>query len=292
MDLFIFVIVFFLVVAFMVFNGAFKIVQQGHCALVTRLGSYSKTLQAGFHVLIPFIESVDRIVDLREQILPLQSQSVITTDNVNIHVDAVIYYQIINPYSAIYEISNLVFGLEQLALTSLRNVIGELTLDQTLTSREVINAKLQETLDQAASKWGAKTNRVELKDIDPPDEIQKAMNVQMEAERNRRAAILNAEGKKEAAILEAEGGKQAVIKAAEAQAQKIRLEIEAEALTRKTYIEHIKAAQPDKEALQVIYMDTLKELSKNEANKLFLPVESVSAAGAIAASGDLFKGKN
>jgi regulator of protease activity HflC (stomatin/prohibitin superfamily) len=291
MSLTVFALIFFLVAAFMLFFGAFIVVKQGHCALVTRFGSYIKTLQPGLHVIIPFFDVVDNMVDLREQVLPLASQSVITKDNVNINVDAVIYYQIVNPYAAVYEINNLIFGVQQLALTSLRNVVGELTLDDTLTSREIINARLQQTMDQAASKWGLKTNRVELKDINPPPEIQKAMNVQMEAERNRRAVILSAEGEKEAQILRAEGEKQAVIKKAEAQAQKLRLEVEAQAVTTKTYIENVKASEPSREALQVLYMETLQKLSEGAANKIFLPTESITLAGNIAAAGELFNAK-
>ena len=289
MEFAIFTLIFFIFVAFMIFFGAFKIVNQGFCGLITRLGSYSKTLQPGFHVIVPFLDSLDRTVDLREQVLPLASQSVITKDNVNIRVDAVIYYQIINPYSAIYEINNLVYAIEQLALTSLRNIIGEMNLDDTLSSRDVINTKLQLVIDSAASKWGVKTNRLELKDIDPPDEIQRAMNVQMEAERNKRAAILNAEGARESAILHADGEKQATIKRAEAQAQKIRLEVEAEALTAKAYIERIKEAAPTKEALQLIYMNTLQKLADGKANKVFIPTESMTALGGLAAAGELFR---
>lgn len=289
MEFAVFTLVFFIFAAFLVFFGAFKIIRQGFCGLVTRLGSYSKTLQPGFHVIVPFLDTLDREIDLREQVLPLASQSVITKDNVNIRVDAVIYYQIINPYSAIYEINNLVYAIEQLALTSLRNIIGEMNLDDTLSSRDIINTKLQQVIDAAASKWGVKTNRLELKDIDPPSEIQRAMNVQMEAERNKRAAILTAEGDREAAILKADGQKQATIKLAEAAAQKIRLEVEAEALTVKAYIEKIKEAAPTKEALQLIYMDTLQKLADGKANKIFIPTESMTALGGLAAAGELFK---
>lgn len=291
MDFAIVTLVFFIVVAFMLFFGAFVIVKQGYCKLVTRLGSYSQTLSPGLHVIVPFIDTVDRTVDLREQVLPLASQSVITKDNVNINVDAVVYYQIVNPYSAIYEISNLVYAIEQLALTSLRNIIGEMALDDSLSSRDTINIRLQEIIDHAASKWGVKTNRIELKDINPPADIQRAMNVQMEAERNRRAAILNAEGDKESAILRAEGEKQSVIKRAEAEAQKVKLEVEAAAATAKTYIEHLKAAGPTKEVLQLMYMNTLEKVADGKASKIFLPTESISALGSVAAAGELFSSK-
>ncbi len=284
-------LLFFIVVAFMLFFGAFVIVKQGHCALITRLGSYTQTLGPGLHIIMPFVDAVDRIIDLREQVLPLASQSVITRDNVVINVDAVIYYQVINPYAAIYEINNLVFAVEQLALTSLRNIIGEMTLDETFASRDLINAKLQKIIDAVASKWGVKTNRIELKDISPPLEIQRAMNVQMEAERNKRAAILNAEGAREAAILQADGQKQAVIKAAEAHAQKLRLEVEAQAMTTKTYIEKVKEAGATKEVLQLIYMDTLQKLATGPANKIFIPTESMTALGGLAAAGELFTDK-
>jgi len=281
-------LVIFLFIAFMLFFGAFVIVRQGHCALVTRLGSYHTTLKPGLNIIIPFIDTVDRIIDLREQVLPLASQSVITKDNVNIQVDAVVYYQIVNPFSAVYEINNLIFAIEQLSLTSLRNIIGEMVLDDTLTSRDMINTKLQQIIDIAASKWGIKTNRIELKDINPPADIQRAMNVQMEAERNKRAAILNAEGEREAAILRADGEKQATIKHAEAQAQKLKLEVDAQASTSKNLIENLKEAGATKEVLQLIYMETLQKLADGKANKIFIPTESMTALGGLAAAGELF----
>jgi regulator of protease activity HflC (stomatin/prohibitin superfamily) len=281
-------LVIFLFIAFMLFFGAFIIVRQGHCALVTRLGSYHTTLKPGLNIIIPFVDTVDRIIDLREQVLPLASQSVITKDNVNIQVDAVVYYQIVNPFSAVYEINNLIFAVEQLSLTSLRNIIGEMVLDDTLTSRDMINTKLQQIIDIAASKWGIKTNRIELKDINPPADIQRAMNVQMEAERNKRAAILNAEGEREAAILRADGEKQATIKHAEAQAQKLKLEVDAQASTSKNLIENLKEAGATKEVLQLIYMETLQKLADGKANKIFIPTESMTALGGLAAAGELF----
>jgi regulator of protease activity HflC (stomatin/prohibitin superfamily) len=281
-------LVIFLVIAFMLFFGAFVIVRQGHCALVTRLGSYHTTLKPGLNIIIPFVDTVDRIIDLREQVLPLASQSVITKDNVNIQVDAVVYYQIVNPFSAVYEINNLIFAIEQLSLTSLRNIIGEMVLDDTLTSRDMINTKLQQIIDIAASKWGIKTNRIELKDINPPADIQRAMNVQMEAERNKRAAILNAEGEREAAILRADGEKQATIKHAEAQAQKLKLEVDAQASTSRNLIENLKEAGATKEVLQLIYMETLQKLADGKANKIFIPTESMTALGGLAAAGELF----
>jgi len=281
-------LVIFLVIAFMLFFGAFIIVRQGHCALVTRLGSYHTTLKPGLNIIIPFVDTVDRIIDLREQVLPLASQSVITKDNDNIQVDAVVYYQIVNPFSAVYEINNLIFAIEQLSLTSLRNIIGEMVLDDTLTSRDMINTKLQQIIDIAASKWGIKTNRIELKDINPPADIQRAMNVQMEAERNKRAAILNAEGEREAAILRADGEKQATIKHAEAQAQKLKLEVDAQASTSRNLIENLKEAGATKEVLQLIYMETLQKLADGKANKIFIPTESMTALGGLAAAGELF----
>jgi len=281
-------LVIFLFIAFMLFFGAFIIVRQGHCALVTRLGSYHTTLKPGLNIIIPFIDTVDRTIDLREQVLPLASQSVITKDNVNIQVDAVVYYQIVNPFSAVYEINNLIFAIEQLSLTSLRNIIGEMVLDDTLTSRDMINTKLQQIIDIAASKWGIKTNRIELKDINPPADIQRAMNVQMEAERNKRAAILNAEGEREAAILRADGEKQATIKHAEAQAQKLKLEVDAQASTSRNLIENLKEAGATKEVLQLIYMETLQKLADGKANKIFIPTESMTALGGLAAAGELF----
>jgi regulator of protease activity HflC (stomatin/prohibitin superfamily) len=175
-----------------------------------------------------------------------------------------------------------------LALTSLRNIVGELALDETLTSRDMINTKLQQVIDSAASKWGVKTNRLELKDIDPPAEIQRAMNLQMEAERSRRATILQAEGERESAILKAEGDKQSVIKRAEGHAQKLKLEVEAQAATTRIYIEELKAAGINKDILQVIYMDTLQKLAQGPANKIFIPVESMSALGGLAAAGEAF----
>ncbi|MDR3360046.1 MAG: SPFH/Band 7/PHB domain protein, partial [Bifidobacteriaceae bacterium] len=205
--------------AILVVRRAVRIVPQTRAMLVERLGRYHHTMEAGFHLLVPFIDRVRANVDLREQVVSFPPQPVITSDNLVVSIDTVIYFQVTNPVAAVYEIANYITGIEQLTVTTLRNVIGSMDLEQTLTSRDQINGQLRGVLDEATGRWGIRVNRVELKAIDPPNSVQDSMEKQMRAERDRRAAILTAEGIKQSQILTAEGEKQAAILTAEGQAQ-------------------------------------------------------------------------
>ena len=192
-----------------------RIVPQARAGVVERFGRYSRTLNAGLAIVVPFVDRIREMVDLREQVVSFAPQPVITEDNVVVSIDTVIYFQVTEPKAATYEIANFIQGIEQLTVTTLRNVIGGLDLEATLTSRDQINQQLRGVLDEATGKWGIRVNRVELKAIDPPGSIQESMEKQMRAERDKRAAILNAEGVKQSQILEAEGSKQSAILRAE-----------------------------------------------------------------------------
>jgi regulator of protease activity HflC (stomatin/prohibitin superfamily) len=280
---------------------AFRIVEQASVLIVERLGKYHQTAQSGFNFIWPFLDRVRPIIlngrgflsmDLREQVIDFPPQPVITRDNVTMAVDTVLYYQITDPVKAIYEIADLGNAIQQLTTTSLRNVMGELTLDETLTSRETVNVKLRNVLDEATDKWGVKVNRVELKNIEPPEEIQDAMAKQMKAERERRAVVTEAEGTKSAAILGAEGERDAAIAAAEGQKQAIVLEAEGTAEAR------LKIAQAESEALGLVkvalgegnaasylialkYLESLEKISGGQATKIFLPFEASGILGAL-----------
>ena len=220
-----------------------KIVSQSETMIVERLGKYNRTLNAGINVILPIVEQAKETIarrqnggiyrttriDMREQVYDFDKQSVITKDNVMTEINALLYFQIVDPMKAVYEIQNLPVAIEKLTQTTLRNVVGEMELDETLTSRDTINSKLRTVLDDATNKWGVKVNRVELQDITPPESIRRTMELQMQAERNRRAEILKAEGEKQAQILNSEGEKQAEINAAEAEKQANILKAEGEA---------------------------------------------------------------
>ncbi|HET8767518.1 MAG TPA: SPFH domain-containing protein, partial [Pedococcus sp.] len=223
------VLVLLIVFAAIVIIRTVRIVPQQTALIIERLGRYSRTLEGGIHFLVPFVDKVRANIDLREQVVSFPPQPVITSDNLVVNIDTVIYYSVIDAKSAVYEIANFIQGIEQLTVTTLRNVIGSLDLEQTLTSRDQINAQLRGVLDEATGKWGIRVNRVELKAIDPPISVQESMEKQMKAERDRRAAILNAEGVKQSAILTAEGEKQSQILRAEGSAQARILEAQGQA---------------------------------------------------------------
>ncbi|NCV99096.1 MAG: paraslipin, partial [Actinobacteria bacterium] len=199
----------FLILVAVLLIRSIRIIPQATAGVVERLGRYHKTLEAGVNLVFPFIDVVRRTVDLREQVVDFQPQSVITEDNLVIEIDTVIYYQVTDPKSATYEIANFVLGIEQLTVTTLRNKVGSLDLEDALTSREEINGALRAVLDEATGKWGVRVNRVEIRDIVPPESVRESMEKQMKAERDKRAAILIAEGEKQSDILTAEGNKQA-----------------------------------------------------------------------------------
>ena len=293
-----------------------KIVSQSETLIVERLGKYNRTLNAGINVILPIVEKAKETIarrqdgrlmstsriDMREQVYDFDKQSVITKDNVMTEINALLYFQIVDPMKAVYEIQNLPVAIEKLTQTTLRNVVGEMELDETLTSRDTINSKLRNVLDDATNKWGVKVNRVELQDITPPESIRRTMELQMQAERNRRAEILKAEGEKQAQILNSEGEKQAEINAAEADKQanilkaegearaKV-LQAEAEAAAIRNIAEAVadRGADPVNYLLAVKYIETLKEVAGGQENKtVYLPYEATNLLGSLGGIKDMF----
>ena len=266
------VIAVIVVFALIVTARAVRVIPQARAGVVERLGRYSRTLEPGLTIVTPFIDRVRPLVDLREQVVNFSPQSVITEDNVVVGIETVLYFTITDPKSATYEIANPLQAIEQLTVTTLRNVIGGLTLEATLTSRENVNAELRTVLDEATGKWGIRINRVEIKSVDPPPDIKTAMEKQMRAERDRRAAILTAEGEKQAAVLTAEGEREAAI---------LRSDGEAKAID--TVFKAIHEGRPDQKLLSYEYLKMLPQLAEGDANKVFVvPSEFAQAFGGIA----------
>jgi regulator of protease activity HflC (stomatin/prohibitin superfamily) len=260
-----------------------RIVPQAKAGIVERLGRYHRTLNPGMTLLVPFFDTVRPLIDLREQVVSFPPQPVITEDNLVVGIDTVLYFTINDPRSATYEVANPLQAIEQITVTTLRNVIGSLTLEQALTSRDHINAQLRGVLDEATSKWGVRINRVEIKSIDPPASIQGSMEMQMRAERDRRAAILTAEGVKQSQILTAEGEKQAAVLKAEGERQAAILRAEGEAKAIATVFEAIHNGKPDPELLSYQYLQMLPQLAQGTANKVFvIPSEYTQAINGIA----------
>jgi len=260
-----------------------RIVPQAAAIIVERLGRYSRTLDAGLHLLIPFVDRVRAGVDLREQVVSFPPQPVITSDNLVVSIDTVIYFQVTEPRYAVYEIANYIQGIEQLTVTTLRNVVGSMDLEQTLTSRDQINGQLRGVLDEATGRWGVRVNRVELKSIDPPDSIKGSMEQQMRAERDRRAAILTAEGVKQSQILTAEGEKQAAILRAEGSAQATILTAEGEARAILQVFDAVHRGDADPKLLAYQYLQILPKIAATPSNKMwFLPSELSGALGQLA----------
>src|SRR5579871_3917752 len=262
-----------------------KIIPQARAAVLERLGRYHRTLEPGLTLVNPVIDRVRQTVDLREQVVNFSPQAVITEDNVVVAIETVLYFQITDPRAATYEIASPLQAIEQLTVTTLRNVIGGLTLEQTLTSREGVNTELRTVLDEATGKWGIRVSRVEIKSVDPPADIKAAMEKQMRAERDRRAAILTAEGTKQAAILTAEGEKQAAVLTAEGQRQAAILRAEGEAKAIGTVFSAIHAGDPDRKLLAYQYLQMLPKLAEGESNKVFvIPSEFTQAFAGIGES--------
>ena len=295
------IVVILIIVSLITARQGILIVEQATVILVERLGKFHKVCRSGINFIWPYLDKIrpfvmrqrsTKHVDLREQVMDFPPSAVITRDNVTMEVDAVLYYQITDPIKAIYEIMDLGQAIVQLTVTSLRNVMGELTLDETLTSRETVNIKLRDVLDEATDKWGVKVNRIELKNIEPPSEIRDAMAKQMKAERERRAvvteaqgtkesAVLEAEGKRDAAIAEAEGEKRSTILEAEGMAEaRLRLaEAEAEALKRVRGA--LNEANPANYLIALKYLESLEKVSAGQATKIFLPFEASGILGSL-----------
>lgn len=261
---------------------AIKMVNQGYTYVVERLGRYHKTLTPGLHFLFPFVDSIRERIDMREQVVPFPPQPVITSDNINVSIDTVIYYQVTNPIAATYEIADPMAAIEQLAVTTLRNIIGTMDMEQALTGRDQINGQLRGQLDEATGRWGIRVSRVELKAIDPPRSVQGAMEQQMKAERDRRAAILTAEGVKQSAVLTAEGEKQSAILRAEGQAQSAILRAQGEARAILQVFDAIHRGNADPKLLSYEYIKTLPQIANSNSSKLWIvPTELTAALNAI-----------
>ncbi len=260
-----------------------RVIPQARAGVVERFGRYSRTLTPGLTLVVPFIDRIRATIDLREQVVSFPPQPVITEDNLVVSIDSVIYFQVTDAKAATYEIANYIQAIEQLTVTTLRNVIGGLALEKTLTSRDEINGQLRGVLDEATGKWGIRVNRVELKAIDPPASIQDSMEKQMRADRDKRAVILQAEGERQSSILQAEGEKQAAILRAEGQKQATMLQAEGQAKAIGTVFAAIHEGKPDAELLAYQYLQTLPLIAQGEANKLWIiPSDLQQALGRVA----------
>ncbi|GAB4169820.1 MAG: SPFH domain-containing protein [Calditrichia bacterium] len=294
--------VLFIIVAIVVFFIAIKglrIVRPYEKGLIERLGKYQRTVDSGLTLIIPFLETL-KTVDMREMVVDVPPQDVITKDNVVVQVDAVIYYEVTDPVKVTYNVGNFYLAITKLAQTNLRNLVGDMELDKSLTSREIINKQLRTILDEATDKWGTRVTRVELQRIEPPADVTEAMHRQMKAERDRRAMILEAEGKKQSAILEAEGTKQAAILEAEGEAEAVKRVADAEKYKRTTVAEGealaiynvfkaIHKGEPTNDLIAIKYLDALTAIAEGKANKVFLPLETSGILGSIGGIGELFK---
>jgi regulator of protease activity HflC (stomatin/prohibitin superfamily) len=269
------------VVAFFVLIVAIRtirIIPQARAGVVERLGRYSRTLNPGLTIVVPFIDRVRPLVDLREQVVSFQPQPVITEDNLVVQIDTVLYFTITDAKSVTYEVANPLQAIEQLTVTTLRNVIGGMTLEDALTSRDNINSQLRVVLDEATGKWGIRINRVELKSIDPPPTIQEAMEKQMRAERDRRAAILTAEGVKQSQILTAEGEQQAAVLRATGERQAAILRAEGEARAIQTVFQAIHEGRPDAELLSYQFVQALPKMAQGEGATIYMVPSEVTRA--------------
>lgn len=255
-----------------------RIIPQASAGIVERLGRYHRTLDAGLALIVPFIDRLRPLIDLRERVVSFPPQPVITSDNLVVEIDTVIYFQVTNPKSAVYEIENFITGIEQITITTLRNVVGGIDLEQTLTSRDSINSALRGVLDEATGKWGVRVNRVELKSIEPPQTVKTAMELQMKAERERRAVILTAEGEKQSQILTAEGARQAAILNAEGAAKAIVIKAEAEAEAVQRVFDAVRSADLDDKMLAYQYLEQLPVIANGTASKLWLLPSELSGA--------------
>lgn len=289
-----------LVIIIIIALKSIKVVNQSEVYIIERLGKYYKTADAGLTFILPFIDRVSSVVLLKELTMDIPPQGVITKDNVTINIDTVVFYQITDPEKSVYEIANLKKGIEYLAITTIRDIVGKMDLDETFGSRDNINFQLRSILDEATDKWGCKINRVEIKDINPPADIRDAMEKQMNAERNKRALILEAEaqkqsditvaeGKKAASILEAEAESESKIRRAAGEAKAITEVAEARAREIQLIYDAMKKADPDERLVQIKSLEALKELAKGNANKIFIPFEATSALSSLGAIKDVIE---
>lgn len=292
----------FIIVAgfiFVIAGMGLKIIRPWEKGLIERLGKYQRTVGSGLTLIIPFWERIIK-VDMREQVVDVPPQAVITKDNVAVEVDAVVYYEVTDPVKVTYNVANYYYAATKLAQTNLRNVIGDMALDESLTSREVINTKLRQILDDATDKWGTKVSRVELQRIEPPVDVTEAMHRQMKAERDRRAMILEAEGHKQSAILQAEGVRQAAILEAEGEAAAIKTVASAEKYQKLTVAQGeaeaiqsvysaIHKGKPTNDLIAIKYLEALQRIADGQATKVFLPYEASGVLGSIAGIAEMLK---
>lgn len=293
-------LIIFLVIILIIAFKSIKVVKQSEVYIIERLGKFHKVADAGLTIIVPFVDHVRSVVSLKEQTMDIPPQGVITEDNVTIVIDTVVFFQITDPAKAVYEIQSLKKGIEYLAITTIRDIVGKMNLDSTFSSRDLINNQLRILLDEATDKWGCKINRVEIKDINPPADIRDAMEKQMNAERNKRAAILQAEGekqaaitiaegRKEAAILDAEADKEARIRRAKGEAEAIREVAVAKAQEIQMVYDSIKKANPDDKLIQIKSLEALEEVAKGNANKVFIPFEATKALSSLGAIKEVMK---
>ncbi len=297
----VFLLILLIIICIIAYNSI-KVVRQSEVYIIERLGRFHKVADAGLTIIVPFLDRVRSVVSLKQQTMDIPPQNVITSDNVTITIDNVVFYKITDPVKAVYEIQSLKKGIEYLAITTIRDIVGKMELDETFSSRDQINDKLRVILDEATDVWGCKIDRVEIKDITPPADIRDAMEKQMNAERNKRALILEAEGERQSAITLAEGRKQAAILDAEAdreskirratgEAEAIKQVAEAKAKEIQMVYDAIKSSDPDEKLVQIKSLETLKEVAKGDANKIFIPFEATSALGSLGALSDVMKEK-
>ena len=288
------VLLILLVIILIIAFKSIKIVRQSEVYVIERLGKFHKIADAGLTIIVPFFDRVRSVVSLKQQTMDIPPQGVITKDNVTITIDTVVFYQVTDPAKAVYEIQSLKKGIEYLSITTIRDIVGKMDLDETFSSRDGINTQLRAILDEATDRWGCKIDRVEVKDINPPADIRDAMEKQMNAERNKRALILEAEAQKQSAVTIAEGNKQAAILTAEAdkeaqirraagEAEAIRQVADAKAQEIQMVYDAIKKANPDDKLVQLKSLEALEEVAKGDANKVFIPFEATSALGSLGA---------
>ncbi len=294
-----FLLILFIIICIIAYK-TIKVVKQSEVYIIERLGRFHKVADAGLTIIIPFLDQVRSVVSLKQQTMDIPPQGVITSDNVTITIDTVVFYKITDPAKAVYEIQSLKKGIEYLAITTIRDIVGKMELDQTFSSRDQINDKLRVILDEATDAWGCKIDRVEIKDITPPADIRDAMEKQMNAERNKRALILEAEGerqsaitlaegRKEAAILDAEADRESRIRRATGEAEAIKQVADAKAQEIQKVYEAIKNADPNEKLVQLKSLEALKEVAKGEANKIFIPFEATKALSSLGAAADIVK---
>ncbi len=278
------------IVVFIFVASGMKTIRPWQKGLIERLGKYQRTADSGLTIIIPILESMIK-VDMREQVVDVPPQAVITKDNVVVEVDAVVYYEVTDPVKVTYNVADFYMAATKLAQTNLRNLVGDLALDESLTSREVINTKLRQILDDATDKWGTRVTRVELQRIEPPQDVTEAMHRQMKAERDRRAMILEAEGHKQSAILKAEGQAEAIKKVADADRYQKLTVAKGEGEAIQTVYAAIHSGNPTNDLIAIKYLEALQKMAEGQATKIFLPYEASAILGSIAGIGEILKEK-